>query len=66
MEDLEKLEKFERLCDEYHKIYNVDITFLNRYLMLDEAIKFIENRNGRKIDIVVDEKSNDRAKPIYV
>tara|TARA_Y100000361_G_C11011062_1_gene264366 strand:- start:486 stop:677 length:192 start_codon:yes stop_codon:yes gene_type:complete len=63
---MEDLEKFYRLCDEYKKIYNVDITFLNRYLMLDEAIKFIENRNGRKIDIVVDEKSEDKAKPIYI
>lgn len=60
------MKEFLKLCDEYYKEYNQDITFLVRYLFIDDAIDFIKNRNGRKIDIIVDETGQDIAKPIYL
>ena len=60
------MEQFFKLCEEYEKEYGVDITFLNTYLLLEDAIKFIQNRNGKKIDIIVDDKGQDIATPIYV
>lgn len=60
------MEEFLKLCNEYKNEYGDDITYLNTYLFLDEAIEFIKNRDGKKIDIVVDYKSQDVAIPIYV
>ena len=41
--------EFLKLCKDYKNEFGVDITYLDRYLFTDEAIKFIKNRNGKKI-----------------
>jgi short-subunit dehydrogenase len=60
------MEQFLKLCNDYEKEYGVDITFLNTYLLLEDAIDFIKNRNGMKIDIIVNNKGQDIGTPIYV
>lgn len=60
------MEEFLKLCEEYKNQYGEDITFLNRYLFTDEAIKFIKNREGKRIGLVVDDKAQDAATPIYL
>lgn len=60
------MEEFLKLCEQYKNETGQDITFLNTYLFLEDAIDFIKNRNGKKIDIVVDDKGQDIATPIYV
>ena len=58
--------EFLKLCEQYKKETNQDITFLITYMDIDDAIKFIKNRNGQKIDIIVDDKGQDIATPIYI
>jgi hypothetical protein len=60
------MKEFLKLCEEYKNQYGEDITFLNRYLFTDEAIKFIKNREGKRIGLVVDDKAQDAATPIYL
>ena len=60
------MKEFLKLCEEYKNQYGEDITFLNRYLFTDEAIEFIKNREGKRIGLVVDDKAQDAATPIYL
>ena len=60
------MEQFLKLCEQYKNETNQDITFLNRYIETEKAIEFIKNRNGQKIDIIVNDKGEDIATPIYV
>jgi hypothetical protein len=60
------MEEFLKLCEEYKNQYGEDITFLNRYLFTDEAIEFIKNRQGKRIGLIVDDKAQDAATPIYL
>ncbi len=58
--------EFLKLCEQYKNETGQDVTFLNTYLLLEDAIDFIKNRNGKKIDIIVNDKGQDIATPIYV
>tara|TARA_R110002073_G_scaffold307687_1_gene477423 strand:+ start:1580 stop:1762 length:183 start_codon:yes stop_codon:yes gene_type:complete len=58
--------EFLKLCEKYKKETEVDVTFLITYIDIKEAIDFIKNRNGQKIDIIVNEEGQDIATPIYV
>jgi hypothetical protein len=58
--------EFLKLCKDYKNEFGVDITYLDRYLFTDEAIKFIKNRNGKKIGLLVNEDGQDLATPIYL
>lgn len=58
--------EFLKLCKDYENEFGVDITYLDRYLFTDEAIKFIKNRNGKKIGLLVNEDGQDLATPIYL
>tara|TARA_R110000824_G_scaffold194213_1_gene376822 strand:- start:60 stop:242 length:183 start_codon:yes stop_codon:yes gene_type:complete len=58
--------EFLKLCEKYKKETGVDVTFLITYIDIKEAIDFIKNRNGQKIDIIVNEEGQDIATPIYV
>tara|TARA_R110001606_G_scaffold357649_1_gene509120 strand:- start:51 stop:233 length:183 start_codon:yes stop_codon:yes gene_type:complete len=58
--------EFLKLCEKYKKETGVDVTFLITYIDIKEAIDFIKNRNGQKIDIIVNEEGQDIAIPIYV
>lgn len=58
--------EFLKLCEQYKKETGQDVTFLKTYMYVDDAIKFIKNRNGQKIDIIVNEKGQDIATPIYI
>lgn len=60
------MKEFLKLCEEYKNQYGEDITFLNRYLFTDEAIEFIKNRQGKRIGLIVDDKAQDAATPIYL
>lgn len=60
------MKEFLKLCEDYENEFGVDITYLDRYLFTDEAIKFIKNRNGKKIGLLVNEDGQDLATPIYL
>ncbi len=58
--------EFLKLCEKYKKETGEDVTFLITYIDLKDAINFIKNRNGQKIDIIVDDNGQDIALPIYI
>lgn len=58
--------EFLKLCEQYKKETGEDVTFLITYIDMEDAIKFIKNRNGQIIDIIVDEDGQDIATPIYL
>ena len=60
------MEEFLKLCEQYKNETGQDITFLNTYLFLEDAIEFIKNRNGKKIGLLVNEDGQDLATPIYL
>lgn len=60
------MEEFYNLAEAYKKETGIDVSFLTRYLFIEEAIEFIKNSNGRKIDIIPDENATDSAIPIYL